>query len=209
MNKNELYRYIRKNFEEDEPIFLFEIPGKSENAKSQMMKCLVDEGKMERFQNGVYFRNYTSPVGTKGKMSVSKYIEKRYLIRNGETIGYKTGLGLANAYGFTSQNAAVTQVRSNAATTKQRKLLIGNRRLIVYMPVTKINGKNKSALQLLDLVTDLDRYAEIPMEMQKTRLRRFIELTVVDFEEVKKNLSGYPSKTYRSMYERGLIDELV
>lgn len=209
MKLDELYDYILAHFDEDEPIFFRDIPGKSIDSKRQNMKYLVDSGKLERFQNGVYYRNYTNLFGTKGKMSVTKYIEKKYLFDEGKAIGYKTGLWLANSYGFTSQNPAVVEVRSNAATTEQRKIALGNRRLIVYKPVVEVNDKNKSALQLLDLVTSLDRYSDVPEDERKTKLRRFIEMTDVDFGEVKECLPFYPGKTYRNMYREGLMNELV
>ena len=81
-----LYDYIITNYQKDEPIFLAELPGKSRESVRQEMKKLTDEGKIERLYNGVYYLAYTTILGTKGKISIDKYIQKRYLEVNGGTI---------------------------------------------------------------------------------------------------------------------------
>ena len=124
-----LYDYLIENYEEGEPIFLSEIPGNSRDYVRQEMKKLVDEGKLERLYNGVYYLSYTTILGTKGKISVDKYVDKKYL--NNKSNGYITGLQLANLYGFTTQNPSCIEVCSNEATTKQRKLNIDGRDLVV------------------------------------------------------------------------------
>ena len=72
-----LYDYIVTNYEKDEPIFLAELPGKSREIIRQEMKKLTDDGKIERLYNGVYYRSYQTILGTKGKVSVDQYIQKK------------------------------------------------------------------------------------------------------------------------------------
>ena len=74
-----LYDYILKNYEKDEPIFLYELPGDSRDYIRQEMKKLVDDGKLERLFNGVYYLSYTTILGTKGKMSIDKYVDKKFI----------------------------------------------------------------------------------------------------------------------------------
>ena len=91
-----IYDYIIENYDKDEPIFLSELPGNSKDYLRQEMKQLVDDGKIERLYNGVYFLAYTTILGTKGKVSIDKFIEKKYTRSKGETTGYITGIQLAN-----------------------------------------------------------------------------------------------------------------
>ena len=142
-----LYNYIISNYQKDEPIFLAELPGKSREAVRQEMKKLTDEGKIERLYNGVYYLSYKTILGTKGKVSIDKFIKKKYLEVNGKTSGYITGIQLANMYGFTTQNPSCYEVCSNEASTKQRKLDIDGRQVIIYKPVTDISDEIRSALQ--------------------------------------------------------------
>jgi hypothetical protein len=204
-----LYDYIISNYENDEPIFLSELPGKSKVSVRQEMKKLTDEGKVERLYNGVYYLSYITILGTKGKVSMDKFIQKRYIEVNGQTVGYITGIQLANKYGFTTQNPSCYEVCSNEATTKQRKLDIDGRQIIVYKPIVDISDENKTSLQFLDLMSTIDRYSELSGDELRSKLREFVSIIGVDFEQVKRYLSLFPDKVYRNIYQGGLMNELV
>lgn len=204
-----VYDYIIENFKKGEPIFLSELPGESKDYLRQEMKKLVDEGKLERLYNGVYYLPYITILGTKGKISVDKYIEKKYLETDGKVSGYITGLQMANKYGFTTQNPACYEVCSNEASTKQRKQEIDGNTIVVYKPVAYINEENKTALQFLDLMSVIDKYSEISGAELVNKLKKYVETVGIDFSIVKKYLPLYPDRVYRNIYEGGLMGELV
>lgn len=204
-----LYDYILQNYEKGEPIFLTELPGDSRDYIRQEMKKLTDMGKLERLFNGVYYLPYTTILGTKGKMSVEKYVDKKYIYANGGVSGYVTGIKLANEYGFTTQNPACIEVCSNEATTKQRRLNIDGRNLIIYKPITEITAENQTALQFLDLMTNIDKYSELSGESLKNKLQEFVKALNIDFASVKKYISLFPDRVYRNIYQGGLMGELV
>ena len=204
-----LYDYIISNYQKDEPIFLAELPGKSRESVRQEMKKLTDEGKIERLYNGVYYLSYKTILGTKGKVSIDKFIKKKFLEANGETSGYITGIQLANMYGFTTQNPSCYEICSNEASTKQRKLDIDGRQIIIYKPVADISEENKSALQFLDLMSTIDKYSEVSGEEFSTKIKAFISMIGVDFEQVKKYMYLFPDRVYRNIYQGGLMNELV
>lgn len=204
-----LYDYIITNYKKDEPIFLAELPGKSKESVRQEMKKLADEGKIERLYNGVYYLSYKTILGTKGKVSVDKFVQKRYLKANGRTTGYITGIQLANMYGFTTQNPSCYEVCSNEASTKQRKLDIDGRQIIIYKPVAEVSDENKATLQFLDLMSKVDKYSEISGEELQSKLKEFVVAIGVDFEQVKKYISLFPDRVYRNIYQGGLMNELV
>ena len=204
-----VYDYIIENFKNGEPIFLSELPGESKDYLRQEMKKLVDEGKLERLYNGVYYLSYVTILGTKGKISVDKYIEKKYLETDGKASGYITGLQMANKYGFTTQNPACYEVCSNEASTKQRKQEIDGNTIVVYKPVADINEENKAALQFLDLMLVIDKYSEISGTELVNKLKKYVETVGIAFSIVKKYLPLYPDRVYRNIYEGGLMGELV
>ena len=200
-----VYDYIIQNYRKGEPIFLSELPGESKDYLRQEMKKLTDEGRLERLYNGVYFLPYETILGTRGKVSMDRYIEKKYL-KNG---GYLTGLQQANRYGFTTQNPSCYEVCSNEATTKQRKQTVDGNTIIVYKPVTEITERNKSALQFLDLMSVIDKYSEVSGDELTAKLKKYVETAKVDFDVVKELMPLYPDKVYRKIYEGGLMGELV
>lgn len=204
-----LYDYIVNNYDKDEPIFLSELPGNSRDYVRQEMKQLADEGKVERLYNGVYYLSYMTILGTKGRVSVDKLVEKKYISYQGKVSGYITGIQLANMYGFTTQNPACIEVCSNEATTKQRKLDIDGRKVIVYKPLAEINKENKSALQFLDLMSSIDKYSELSGEELEKKLKEFVRAVNVDFMKVKEYISLFPDRVFKNIYQGGLMSELV
>ena len=204
-----LYDYIITNYQKDEPIFLAELPGKSRESVRQEMKKLTDEGKIERLYNGVYYLSYRTILGTKGKVSIDKFVRKRFLEANGQTTGYITGIQLANMYGFTTQNPSCFEVCSNEASTKQRRLDIDGRQIIVYKPVADITKENRGALQFLDLMSTIDKYSEVSGDEYISKLKSFVASVGVDFGQVKKYLPLFPDRVYRNIYQGGLMNELV
>ena len=204
-----LYDYIVNNYDKDEPIFLSELPGNSRDYIRQEMKQLADEGKVERLYNGVYYLSYMTILGTKGRVSVDKLVEKKYISYQGKVSGYITGIQLANMYGFTTQNPACIEVCSNEATTKQRKLDIDGRKVIVYKPLAEINKENKSALQFLDLMSSIDKYSELSGEELEKKLKEFVRAVNVDFMKVKEYISLFPDRVFRNIYQGGLMSEIL
>lgn len=204
-----LSEYINYNYENGEPIFLEEIKYKNKEALRQEMKRLTDKGILIRVCNGVYYKSYKTIFNTEGKMSLEKYIEKKYLYNSLSRIGFVTGLALANKYGFTTQVPAQIEITSNNATTMQRKVEIDGQMIIIYSPVVQIDERNLSSLQFLDLMKDIDVYSELEGEELKNKIREFAKKTSVDFDIVKKIINLYPDRVYRNIYNVGLMNELV
>ena len=128
---------------------------------------------------------------------------------DGVVSGYITGLQLANKYGFTTQNPSCYEICSNEATTKQRKQDFDGNTIIVYKPVYTVTERNKTALQFLDLMTNIDKYSEIKGTELLKKLKKYVKTTELDFSVVKEYLPLYPDKVYRNIYEGGLMGELV
>ena len=204
-----IYDYIIENYKNGDPIFLSELPGSSKDYLRQEMKRLVDEGRLERLYNGVYFLSYMTILGTKGRISMDRYIEKKYLTVGGKVAGYVTGFQLANQYGFTTQNPSCYEICSNEATTKQRKYEIDGNTIVVYMPVAEVTEKNRSALQFLDLMSIIGKYSEISVTERVSKLKKYVSTVKLDFQTVKEYLPLYPDKVYRNIFEGGLMGELV
>lgn len=204
-----LLEYINNNYQDGEPILLDEIEYKNKDALRQEMKRLTDIGFLTRVYSGVYYKTYKTLFNTDGKMSIEKYIDKKYINKDSSKIGYVTGLTLANKYGFTTQVPAQIEITSNNATTKQRKLEVDGHILIIYSPVMKITEENISSLQFLDLMQNIDKYSELEGAELKNKLNDYVKITNVDFNTVKSIINLYPDKVYKNIYNGGLMNELV
>ena len=204
-----LLDYLNDTYKNGEPIFLDDIKYKNKESLRQEMKRLVDKGDIMRAYNGVYYVPYKTIFNTEGKMSIDKYIEKKYLIREGKRVGFLTGISLANMYGFTSQVPSSIEVSSNLASTRQRRLEIDGNEIIVYSPVIDINDDNIGALQFLDLMQNLDKYSEIHGDELKNKLLEFVRKNDVNFKIVKELISLYPDRVYKNIYNAGMMGEML
>ena len=61
----------------------------------------------------------------------------------------------------------------------------------------------------LDLLTIIDEYSEISESEKKQKIKKFININKVDFDDVKKYLKYYPDKTYKNLFIKGYMNELV
>lgn len=64
-------------------------------------------------------------------------------------------------------------------------------------------------MQFLDLMSTIDKYRELSGEELKSKLREFVSVIGVDFEQVKRYISLFPDRVYRNIYQGGLMNELV
>ena len=150
-----LIDYINENYDKAEPIFMYELPCTSRCALRQEMKKLTDEGKLIRLYNGVYYKPYKTIFGTEGKMSINKFIEKKYLYEADESVGFISGISMYNKYGFTTQIPSIIEVVTNAATTKQRKIEVDGYSIIVYKPAVSITNENVNEIEFLKIFFSL------------------------------------------------------
>lgn len=203
-----IYSYLKKEYKNGEPIILSEIPGKSRDYIRHEIKKLVDEKKLIRVQNGLFYLPYKTILGTNGKLSIDAYIKKKYLEKNGEVNGYVTGLFATNNYGLTTQNPSCIEICTNEAKTKQRKITIDGMKIIIYKPVVKINKDNKNILQFLDIVLNIDKYSELSGNELKKELRKIIKNRIKNKNMMKDYLKYYPDKIFKNMYYGGVMDEI-
>ena len=203
-----IYNYIVKKFKKGEPFFLSELPAKSKSYLKLEMKRLVDKGLVSRYLKGVYYLPYKTILGTEGKVLLEDYIKKRYLCNNSDATGFYSGLRLANKYGFTTQNSAIYEFYTNIATTKQRTLIVDDRKIILYKPYVKITKNNVNELEFLEIMRVLYKYAEINEKEIKTELNKYIQEKNIDFSKVKKLINYYPSIVYKNFYRSGIINEM-
>ena len=204
-----LMDYINNNYDKAEPIFMYELPCTSQEALRQEMKKLTDEGKIIRIYNGVYYKPYKTILGTNGKMSINKFIEKKYLYESNESIGFISGIAMYNKYGFTTQIPSIIEVVTNAATTKQRKLEVDGYGIIVYKPTANITNENINEIEFLTLMTDIDRYSELSIDELKSKLKEYVDKKNLNFNLIKKYLPLFPDKVYKNINNGGLMNELV
>lgn len=202
-----LYDYLVKTYGKNEPILVseIEIEGLSDNTLRQQIKKLVDSGKLKRFDTGVYFIPKESVFKSGATISATQVIEKKYLKDKDGICGYLSGYLFVNRMRLTTQVPAVYEVVSNKASNEYRKITVGNIEVILRKPRIEITGENAKVLQFLDLIKDVDLYAELEGEELKRRILAYMKAMNFTFSMFEPYLSYYPDKIYKNLYEVGVL----
>jgi len=171
-----------------------------------MFKVLCDSGKIKRYDNGIYYIPAASRL--KGGTSIAPdiVVQYRYIARNGKTDGYYSGFTFANQLGLTVQVPYTLEIVTNNTSSKVREINLKGQRVVLRKPKTTVTDKNCHILQLLDLLKDIDLYADHKNEETAERITDYIRKEEISQESVDEYISLYPDKIYRNLYEMRLYN---
>lgn len=203
-----LYEYIKKIYGLNEPIFVSDLAdcGMTMARIRNEVKKLVDDGKLRRFDTGIYYLPKKTIFNTYAAPSREIVIKKKYIQDKDENFGYLSGVGLANQLGLTTQVPAVYEIVSNKATKDYREVIIGNAKVILRKPRIVVTEENYKVLQFLDLIKDIDLIAELTGVALKEKLLDFMTKAKITFEMVKQYIKYFPDKIFKNLYDAGLLD---
>ena len=105
----------------------------------QQLKKLTEDGRIKRFDTGIYYIPRKTMFKSGSVLSVDEVIRKKYLTDGDARCGYVSGIMFANRLGLTTQVPMVYEVCTNKATTDYRDVQLGNFRVIVRRPYARIN----------------------------------------------------------------------
>lgn len=205
---NEVYEYIENKYKPNEPIFLAEldIPNMKPVSVRQQMKKLTEEGRLKRFDAGIYYIPKKSMFRSGSTLSIDEVIRKKYLQDGVNRCGYVGGILFANQLGLTTQVPALYEVYTNKATTEYRETKLANLRVILRKPYCEIDTENAETLQFLDLIKEVVDISEVDGEELTKRLLGYMKKKNIGFESMKPFLPYYPDRIYKNMYEVGLLN---
>ena len=160
-----IYEYLSNNYTEGEPIFLTDISieGMSEENIRYHLKKLTDEGKISRYESGVYYLPQINIFGEKTVLSADTVALHKYVCRRGKRVGYYAGYTLANQMGLSTQVPFKQEIVSNYAPAQVREISIKDKKYIVRRSAIEVTDENAYVLQLLDCLKNIDKAAEEDM----------------------------------------------
>lgn len=204
---NNLYEYLVNNFELNEPIILsdLKIDGMSYDNLRQQMKKLVDDGKVRRYENGVYYLPKPSILNFDLGLNPETVLEYKYLIEDGKECGYMTGLMVFNQLGLTSQVPMVYEIATNKATNNYRETTVGKSRLIIKKPRTTVTKENYKILQFLDLLKDVDVFSELSGKQLQEQLAKYMKFANIKVSDMEPYFDYYPDKLYKNLVKTKVI----
>ncbi len=202
-----LYDFLRETYGENKPIFVADIQYKrmSINSIRQQVKKMTDAGLLKRYDTGIYFIPKKSIFKSGSQLSRDQVIEEKYLKKDGKRCGYISGVMFANQLGLTTQMPAVCEVVTNKATNDYRKVTLASSPLILRKPRVQVTDSNFRLLQLLDLLKDIDFFAEKGKKEQLKRIMTYMKEYEIRFGDLDAYLPYYPDKIYKNMYEMRML----
>ena len=205
---DEVYSYLQEKYIQNEPILLSEIniPGLKPVSLRQQLKKLTEDGRLKRFDTGIYYLPKKSMFHFGTMLSPDEVIRKKYLMDGESSCGYLSGLMFANQLGLTTQVPMAYEVYTNKATTDYRDTTLGSLRVIIRRPYIEVNDSNVSALQFLDLLKEVSDISELDREELTERLTGYMKISGLSFDTLQQYFPYYPDKIYRNMYEVGLLN---
>ena len=205
---DEVFSYLVKNYGQNEPIFLSElaIPGMKPVSLRQQLKKLTEDGRLKRFDTGIYYLPKKSMFRFGSMLSPDEVIRKKYLIDSGSRCGYLSGMMFANQLGLTTQVPMAYEVYTNKATTDYRDTTLGSLRVIIRRPYVEVNDGNASALQFLDLIKEVRDISELDGVDLRERLTNYMKANGLGFDTLQQYFPYYPDRIYKNMYEVGLLN---
>ncbi len=205
---DEVYSYLLKNYGQNEPVFLSElkIPGVKPVSLRQQLKKLTEDGRLKRFDTGIYYLPKKSMFRFGSMLSPDEVIRKKYLIDSGSRCGYLSGMMFANQLGLTTQVPMAYEVYTNKATTDYRDTTLGSLRVIIRRPYVEVNDGNASALQFLDLIKEVRDISELDGVDLRERLTNYMKANGLGFDTLQQYFPYYPDRIYKNMYEVGLLN---
>lgn len=201
-----IYEYLSNNYEKGEPIFLTDIiiEGMSEENIRYHLKKLTDEGRICRFESGIYYLPKVNIFGERTTLSADTVVLHKYVSRRGKRVGFYAGYTLANRLGLSTQVPYKEEIISNYAPAQVREVDIRDKKYVIRRPAVEVTEENVYALQLLECLKNIDKAAEKDMEVCGTLLTRYAKEHRITKTQIDRLLMYYPLKIYKAIYETGV-----
>ena len=124
-----LYEFLKNNYKEAEPIFFSDIviKGITKSAVNQQLKKLCNEGKLQKYENGIYYLPKKSRLKTSVGVNADTVARYKYVSRGGKVDGFYSGNTFANQLGISTQVPNKVKIVSNNMAAKVREVPIETR----------------------------------------------------------------------------------
>lgn len=205
---DQLYEYIEKTYEFNEPFFLNDLydafPNIRQGTIRESIRRLYEQGKIIKSKNGVYGLPNPNRILKTAVMNSEDATNKKYIkSEDGNIIGYRSGFYIANALRLTTQTSSDLVIYSNEVSKKKRTIRIKNMRVIINQARTKVTNDNYKLLQILDLFVDYKKFSEYTLDESKKRISEYLNGLNLSKKEIEHIVDVYPKDAQIQFYKMG------
>ena len=170
------------------------------------LKNLCDEGKVVRFERGVYYIPEDTPLG-RGRLDPRKVIAKKYICDGSGIIGYFSGLTFLNMLGLSSQMPNVLELYTYKEPSRVREVPVGSQRVLLRRARTAIDSDNAATLSFLELMNFTD--AAFYDAGKKKTVAAYIEDNGITRSSIAKYAPCFPDRAMRTLVESGVVYDVA
>ena len=206
-----LFEFLKENYAPGEPIFTEDIRIEGMNRPNfiQQLKTLTDNGKIIRYEKGIYYIPKSTRFSRDAGPSPEIVARYKYISRMGKIDGYYSGGTFANLIGISLQVPMKKEIVSNNIAAIVREILIGKQTFIVRRANVPVSAENVHVLQLLGLLKNLDRYMDVNYNESREKIGKYVLTNHIKKEDIDRYIRYYPDSTFRFYYEMRLDDVLA
>lgn len=199
-----LFESLLQQYGVNEPILSSELSfgGYSRPWIYKQLNQLCEDGKLVRYEKGVYYIPTQTPFG-KSLLNPRKVIERKYISQKGETVGYYSGITFQNQLRLTTQMPNVIEVYTNNETTRSRDVYVGKQKVRLRRARTRITAANADVLSFLELMNDLT--SDLLNDEKKAIIARFISDRKITRKDISTYAPVFPDKAMRTLIESEVI----
>ena len=170
------------------------------------LKNLCDEGKVVRFERGVYYIPEDTPLG-RGRLDPRQVISKKSMCDGSGIIGYFSGLTFLNMLGLSSQMPNVLELYTNKEPSRVREVPVGSQRVLLRRARTAIDSDNAATLSFLELMNFTD--AAFYDAGKKKTVAAYIEDNGITRSSIAKYAPCFPDRAMRTLVESGVVYDVA
>ncbi len=205
---DQLYEYIEKTYEFNEPFLLKELydvfPDIKQGTIRESIRRLFEQDKLIKSKNGVYGLPNPYRILKMAVMNSEDAVNKKYIKSDdGTVIGYRSGFYIANALGLTTQTSSDLVIYANEVSKKKRTIRIKNIRVIINQARIKVTNDNFKLLQVLDLFVDFNKFSEYSLSESKEIICNYLNGLNLSSKEIENIVDAYPKDAQIQFYKLG------
>lgn len=202
------FNYLFKTFGTNEPILSNEISFEKYSKPwiYKQLNSLVNEGRLIRFEKGVYYIP-TDTVFGKSLLNPRKVIEKKYISDSNNTMGYYSGVTLQNQLRLTTQISNVIEIYTNNEPSNIRAVYVGNQKVFLRKARTPITDSNVDVLTFLELMNDIT--PSFLDDERKMIIKNYIKNNAITRKKITEYAPAFPDKVMRNLIETEIIYSIL
>ena len=206
-----LYEYLKNHYSDGEPIFISDIniEGMTRENFCQQLKTLTDNGKLVRYEKGIYYLPRESRFHSVIGPTPETIVKYKYISRRNNISGFYSGSSFANALGISLQVPMKKEIVSNNTAAIVKEVTLGKQNFIIRKSTIPVTENNVRTLQLLELLKNFDRYSDLDYQEANKIIRNYINANDITKSGIDKYIREYPDSTFRNYYELRLDNVLA